>query len=175
MALQRGDYADGVLRVERQTTLVNGKPVTTATKTGNARKVVLPPSIAAEVDAHLARSRGFAKAPLFLRTDGEPITNHVLGQAWRRAARKVGLRQFHVHDVRHAGLTMAAQAGAKTRDLMDRAGHRTARASLIYQHAAEERNALIAAALDGPVTRINARTDGQLERPVLTERTHQAW
>lgn len=148
VALQRGDYADGVLRVERQTTLVNGKPVTTATKTGNARKVVLPPSIAAELDAHLAHSRGFAKAPLFLRTDGEPITNHALGQAWRRATRKVGLGQFHIHDVRHAGLTMAAQAGATTRELMDRAGHRTARASLIYQHAAEERNATIAAALD---------------------------
>ncbi|GAB3603244.1 tyrosine-type recombinase/integrase [Microbacterium aureliae] len=76
------------------------------------------------------------------------ITNHALGQAWRRAARKVGLGQFHVHDVRHAGLTMAAQAGATTRELMARAGHRTARASLIYQHAAEERNAVIAERID---------------------------
>lgn len=112
---------------------------------------MLPPSIAAEVDAHLSRSRGFAKSPLFLRTDGEPITNHALGQAWRRAARKVGLGQFHVHDVRHAGLTMAAQAGATTRELMARAGHRTARASLIYQHAAEERNATIAQRMDALV------------------------
>ncbi|WP_349236070.1 tyrosine-type recombinase/integrase [Agromyces sp. H66] len=96
----------------------------------------------------MSRSRGFAKSPLFLRTDGEPIINHALGQVWRRAARKVGLGQFHVHDVRHAGLTMAAQVGATTRELMPRAGHRTARASLIYQHAAEERNATIAAALD---------------------------
>lgn len=148
VALQRGDYADGVLKVERQTTLVNGKPITTPTKTGNARAVVLPPSIAAELDAHLAGSRGFARSPLFLRADGEPITNHALGQAWRRAARKVGLGQFHVHDVRHAGLTMAAQAGATTRELMARAGHRTARASLIYQHAAEERNAVIAERID---------------------------
>lgn len=62
--------------------------------------------------------------------------------------------QFHPHDVRHAGLTMAAQNGATTRDLMARAGHRTARASLIYQHTAEERNVAIAAGLDvlsGPV------------------------
>lgn len=155
VALQRGDYADGVLRVERQTTLVNGKPVTTRTKTGNARAVALPPSIAAEVETYLSASRGFAKAPMFLRSDGEPLTNHALGQAWRRAARRVGLGQFHVHDVRHAGLTMAAQGGATTRELMDRAGHRTARASLIYQHAAEERSATIAAALDllsgGPI------------------------
>ncbi|GAA3013642.1 site-specific integrase [Microbacterium aurantiacum] len=148
VALQRGDYADGVLKVERQTTLVDGKPITTKTKTGNARTVALPPTIAAKVEAHLGASRAFPRSPMFLRADGEPITNHALGQAWRRAARKVGLGQFHVHDVRHAGLTMAAQAGATTRELMARAGHRTARASLIYQHAAEERGITIAAALD---------------------------
>lgn len=148
VALQRGDYADGVLKVERQTTLVNGKPVTTKTKTGNVRRVKLPPRIAAEVEAHLAASKGFARAPMFLRADGEPITNHALGQAWRRAARRVGLGQFHPHDVRHAGLTMAAQNGATTRELMARAGHSTARAALIYQHAAEERDAALAEGLD---------------------------
>lgn len=34
---------------------------------------------------------------------------------------------------------------------MARAGHRTARAALIYQHAAEERNALLAMAMDAVV------------------------
>lgn len=53
-----------------------------------------------------------------------------------------------MHDVRHAGLTMAAQGGATTRELMARAGHSTPRAALIYQHAAEERNLTIAAKLD---------------------------
>lgn len=146
IALQRGDYADGLLQVERQTTLVNGKPVTSGTKTGNARTVPLPPSIAAEVEAHLSATTGFPKSPMFGGPDG--ITSHGLGQAWRKAARSVGLGQFHVHDVRHAGLTAAAQVGATTRELMARAGHRTARAALIYQHAAEERNATLAAALD---------------------------
>lgn len=148
VALQRGDYADGALRIERQTTLVNGKPVTTSTKTGKGRTVAIPPSIADELEAHLAASKGFPRSPMFLRSDGEPITNHALGQAWRRAARRVGLGQFHPHDVRHAGLTMAAQFGATTRELMARAGHSTARASLLYQHAAEERNVAIAAGLD---------------------------
>lgn len=148
VALQRGDYADGALRIERQTTLVNGKPVTTSTKTGKGRTVAIPPSIADELEAHLAASKGFARAPMFLCADGEPITNHALGQAWRRAARRVGLGQFHPHDVRHAGLTMAAQFGATTRELMARAGHSTARASLLYQYAAEERNVAIAATLD---------------------------
>ena len=155
IALQRGDYADGLLQVERQTTMVNGKPVTTGTKTGTARTIPLPPSIAAEVEAHLASTTGFPRSPMFAAADGVGISSNGLGQAWRRAARAVGLGQFHVHDVRHAGLTAAAQVGATRRELMARAGHRTARAALIYQHAAEERSATLAAALDvlsgGPI------------------------
>ncbi len=148
VALQRGDYADGVLRVERQTIRVRGEFITTPTKTGNARSVALPPRIAAEVEAHLAVTTGFGKSPMFPRADGAPITGNALGQAWRKAARSIGLGQFHVHDVRHAGLTMAAQFGATTRELMARAGHSTARAALIYQHAAEERGVAIAAGMD---------------------------
>lgn len=148
VALQRGDYAGGALRVERQTIRVRGEFITTATKTGAARSVALPPRIAAEVEAHLAATSGSAKLPLFPRADGGAITGNALGQAWRKAARGVGLGRFHVHDVRHAGLTMAAQGGATTRELMARAGHSTARAALIYQHAAEERNIAIAATLD---------------------------
>jgi hypothetical protein len=49
--------------------------------------------------------------------------------------------------LRHLGLTLAAVAGATTRELMQRAGHSTARAALIYQHAPEDRDSVIAAAL----------------------------
>ena len=148
VALQRGDYANGALRVERQHVYVRGEGSITPTKTGEARTVVLPPTIAAEVEAYLASTTGFPKSPLFPRRDGAPITGNALGHAWRKAARGVGLGVFHVHDLRHAGLTLAAQAGGTTRELMARAGHRTARAALIYQHAAEERNAVLAQAMD---------------------------
>ncbi|OIU87676.1 hypothetical protein BFN01_08355 [Microbacterium sp. AR7-10] len=158
-ALQRGDYVNGALRVERQRIYVRGQGTITPTKTGEARTVVLPPSIAAEVEAHLASTTGFPKSPMFPRRDGEGITGNALSHAWRKAARGIGLGQFHVHDLRHAGLTLAAQAGGTTRELMARAGHRTARAALIYQHAAEERNAVLAGAMDalvGSVIRTHA-------------------
>ncbi|MBS1673882.1 MAG: site-specific integrase [Actinobacteria bacterium] len=148
VALQRSDYAGGVLRVERQMIRVRGEFITTPTKTRMVRSVALPPSIVAELEAYLAASTSFPKSPMFPRADGQPITGNALGQAWRKAARMLGHGRFHVHDVRHAGLTMAAQGGATTRELMARAGHSTPRAALIYQHAAEERNLVIAATLD---------------------------
>lgn len=148
VGLQRRDYANGALRVERQIQRVRGEILTTSTKTEDTRTVVLPPSIAAEIEAYLARTTGFPRSPLFPRDDGQPITTNALGHAWRKSARALGLAQYRPYDTKHAGLTLAAQAGATTRELMARAGHRTERASLIYQHVAEERNEVLAAAID---------------------------
>lgn len=49
--------------------------------------MVLPPSIAAEVEAHLASATGFPKSPMFPRRDGDAITGNALSHAWRKAAR----------------------------------------------------------------------------------------
>lgn len=114
--------------------------------------MVLPPSVAGEVEAHLASTTGFPRSPMFQRPDGQGFTGNALGHAWRKAARGTGLGQFLVHDLRHAGLTLAAQAGGTTRELMARAGHRTSRAALIYQHVAEERNVVLASAMDSLAT-----------------------
>jgi hypothetical protein len=42
---------------------------------------------------------------------------------------------------------MAAATGASLRELMERMGHSTTRAALIYQHATRERDEAIAAAM----------------------------
>lgn len=148
LALQRRDYAGGVLLVERQIVRVGGEEIESGTKTGNVRRVDLPPSIAADLEVYLSTAPGFGKAPMFPGSDGERFTGGAIGQAWRKAARNAGLSEFRLHDLRHASLTLAAQAGATTRELMARAGHSTARAALLYQHAAEERSGAIAAGMD---------------------------
>lgn len=144
VALERGDYQGGMMRIERQASGAGVAP----TKTGESRVVALPPSVAALVEAHLAATTGFPRSPLFARADGQRFTGNQVQQAWATARRRAGHPTFHLHDVRHAGLTLAAQAGATTRELMARAGHRTARASLICQHAAEERNQVLADRMD---------------------------
>ncbi|OFE16126.1 hypothetical protein BA895_20665 [Humibacillus sp. DSM 29435] len=42
--------------------------------------------------------------------------------------------------MRHTGNHLVAQSGASTRELMQRMGHSTMRAALIYQHATEARS-----------------------------------
>jgi integrase len=51
----------------------------------------------------------------------------------------IGLQGVHLHDLRHAGNVLSAEAGANLRELMDRMGHSTTRAALIYQHGSDDR------------------------------------
>lgn len=64
---------------------------------------------------------------------------------------------LHFHDLRHTGNTMAAGQGASLRELMERLGHSSARAALIYQHATRERDEAIAAGM-GKMVRQARRT-----------------
>ncbi len=66
---------------------------------------------------------------------------------WKIARARVGLPDVHFHDLRHAGLTLSAQAGATLAEVMRRAGHSSSAAALRYQHAADQRDALIASRL----------------------------
>jgi integrase len=61
---------------------------------------------------------------------------------WPAAA--TGLPGLHLHDLRHTGNTLAAQAGVSLADLKARMGHDSVRAAMIYQHAAAEADQKIA-------------------------------
>lgn len=74
----------------------------------------------------------------------------------------IGMPGLHFHDLRHTGNTLAAQNGASLRDLMDRMGHDSVRAAMIYQHAASQAGREIAESLDA---KIRAVLDGHDETP----------
>ena len=64
-----------------------------------------------------------------------------------RAREAAGRPDLRWHDLRHTGATLAAAAGATLPELMARLGHRSMRAAMIYQHAAADRDKIIAEAL----------------------------
>jgi integrase len=63
------------------------------------------------------------------------------------AREKAGRKDLRFHDLRHTGAVLAAATGATLAELMGRLGHSTPAAALRYQHAAEGRDAIIAAKL----------------------------
>ncbi|MDQ2729473.1 MAG: tyrosine-type recombinase/integrase [Actinomycetota bacterium] len=67
---------------------------------------------------------------------------------WDKARKATGLDTIHLHDLRHAAGTLAAQTGATLRELQARLGHATPAAAQRYQHAATRRDTVIAVALE---------------------------
>jgi len=154
LALEVGDLhlepqrGTGVVRVARQQQDVDRVTVVTAPKVGSARTVHLPAQAVTALAEHLApRGPLLPSARVFTRTSGGVLHGYDVHRYWRRARLEVGLPKARVHDLRHAGLTLAAQSGATLAEVMRRAGHTTSRAALLYQHAAEDRDRDLAARL----------------------------
>jgi integrase len=105
--------------------------------------------INAELADHLKRlDPDNDQALVFTGPMGTPLRHSSFYRcAWLPAVAKVGLPGIHFHDLRHAGNTLTADAGASLRELMDRMGHSSTRAALIYQHPSDERQRKLADAV----------------------------
>lgn len=148
LALRRSDVLldKKQLRIERQAVEVDHEGARiTEPKAGSIRTISLPTPAVQALRAHLRTlAPGLPSAPLFTRPDGSELRAHHVHYAWKHARIAAELPNVHFHDLRHAGLTLSAQAGATLAEVMRRAGHSSAAAALRYQHAADERDAEIA-------------------------------
>ena len=137
-ALRHQELSDG--------TLILGPPKTDA----GVRTIVIPQVIIPDLEHHLA------SVPL----------GGTLYTAWRRATTGVGITGLRFHDLRHTGNTFAASTGASTKELMSRMGQSSSRAALLYQHATQDRDAVIANSLSSMITEHRFKSSrGGLRRP----------
>ncbi|UED85029.1 tyrosine-type recombinase/integrase [Streptomyces profundus] len=162
--LRRGDVdvEQGVVRVRRAAPeLTTGRRVVGDLKSrAGRREIVLPSFVHLDVRRHL---EWFAQKEddglLFVGERGAPFRRSTFGRRWRRARAGVGLPEsFRFYDLRHTGNTLAADTGAKLKDLMVRAGQSSTRAQLFYQHSTERHQRKIADGIDAEVRR---RSDGR--------------
>ncbi|MFG3010093.1 tyrosine-type recombinase/integrase [Streptomyces cinerochromogenes] len=134
--------------------LTNGRRVTGDPKSrAGKRTVYLPDFVLPELRRHL---QWFAEKELdgllFVGEKGAPFRRSTFGRKWRKARRKVGMPDtFRFYDLRHTGNTLAADTGAKLKDLMVRVGQSSERAQLIYQHSTAKHQRRLAQGIDAVV------------------------
>ncbi|MET0902284.1 MAG: site-specific integrase [Acidimicrobiales bacterium] len=147
------DLGSAALRIVEQTLVLrDGTHVTGPPKTdAGLRVIAIPESVVDELRKHLVTVPEDPDALVFGRPGGRPFRRATLYTAWHAATKRLGMKGFHIHDLRHTGNTLAAATGASTKELMARMGHSSARAALIYQHATRDRDVVIATALDGMI------------------------
>src|SRR4051794_19414195 len=96
---------------------------------------------------------------LFSTSSGGYLARSNWNSTFRRAANAIGLPAVRPHELRHTGATLAASTGATTKELMRRLGHSSPAAALLYQHAADDRDAEIARALDAMLDAVAPPTE----------------
>ena len=84
------------------------------------------------------------EALVFLGSKGGVLRRSNFQDHWRKAIAEAGMLDLHFHDLRHTGNMLAAETGANLRELMERMGHSSTRAALIYLHRKAGRDKAIA-------------------------------
>jgi integrase len=125
------------------------------------RDVAIPPHLMPAVKDHLhAHVKASRDALLFPAAHGGHLAPSSLHRVYEPAREAAGRPDLRFHDLRHTGAVLAAATGATLAELMARLGHSTVSAAMRYQHAAADRDKVIAAALSelaaGTVTPISA-------------------
>jgi integrase len=145
------DLDAGVIRVRRAVVRTGGGFVVTTPKSeAGVRDVAIPPHLLPALRAHLSSHVTGGKDALLFPAAGDPgrhLAPASLYRVFYPAREAAGRPDARWHDLRHTGAVLAAQTGATLAELMGRLGHSTPAAALRYQHAAQGRDAQIAAAL----------------------------
>jgi integrase len=151
---RRVDLAGARIHVVEQLAEVAGKFIVSPPKTAAGQRVVVLPAVAV---AALADHLDDYAAPgpdglVFPSGRGTYLQRSNFSRlVWRPAVQQLGLDGLRFHDLRHTAATLAAAAGATTKELMERMGHTSPAVALRYQHVMADRQGAIAAALDGLV------------------------
>lgn len=117
------------------------------------RSVSVPPHLTDAVKAHLKdHAQVGPKGLLFPARHGAQLAPSTLYKVYYPARAAAGRPDLRFHDLRHTGAVLAASTGATLAELMSRLGHSTPAAAMRYQHAAADRDRVIADALSALVT-----------------------
>ncbi len=143
------DAANGVVHVRRGVVRTErGRKVKGPKSEAGKRAVAIPPHLLPIVKAHLRDHAAMGRdGLLFPARNGDQLAPSTLYKIYYPAREKAGRSDLRFHDLRHTGAVLAAATGATLAELMARLGHSTPAAAMRYQHAAAERDRVIAAAL----------------------------
>jgi integrase len=152
-ALQRRDldlapgYASLSVR-ERVYPVKGVHDIDTPKSRAGVRTIAIPRMLADQLEGHMEQFTDEDQTSLvFTTTNGGNIRTTYF-QMLRRALNRIGRPDVRPHDLRHTGMTLAAEAGASLGELKHRLGQSTTQAAEIYLHATADHGRRIAERMD---------------------------
>lgn len=136
LARKHFDFENNLIHVERATQKLQGQAAYIgATKTESSlRTVALPRTTSQALAAHMAKfTDPDPESLIFTTGTGKIVTSAALCAWFIPAREKAGLPNLTWHNLRNTGATLAAATGAPIKAIMNRLGHSSTRAALLYQ------------------------------------------
>lgn len=130
------------------------------------RTVTLPGMLVPILQEHLDTYSDQAQSALVFTTSTGAIITNSYHRVMRQALNAIGRADMRVHDLRHTGMTLAAQAGASLAELKQRMGQGTTAAAELYLHTTADHGRRVAERMDAlasdgenviPIHRRNSR------------------
>jgi integrase len=168
------DLTAGFVTVRAAVTEIDSKlDVARPKSAAGVREVAIPEAIIPDLREHLRRwAEPGPNGRVFVGPKGATPRRSNFNRLWKEAAKKAGIDPevgLRFHDLRHTGNHLTSR-GASLRDVMNRMGHASTRAALIYQHADKDRERDIAAGLSQAITQaLAASSNGHVAGTEATE------
>jgi integrase len=129
---------------------------------GGARPVILSEAARKIVQQQL---QTHVEALVFPGPQGRPYSREQIGKVFRRAARAAGLKDFHFHDLRQQGATMALNRGFTAPIVMALGGWKTERMMRRYAAVTDQTPRAAAEAVSGSEPWQQARKSAYTQAP----------
>lgn len=162
------DFETGVVLIDRSLVPTASDGIIEGpTKTGRARKIMLPSETLVLLKRHRARQRERRLAAgeawtgtgdyAFTRANGEAMSPSVVSAWIQRFAQRHGLPPLHTHELRHTAASLLLEQGVDVAEVSHRLGHaKTATTLNVYAHALERADHNAADTLGGIMYRRRA-------------------
>ncbi len=151
--LHLDDEAGPTVTVARQWLMKATPPAYGEPKAGSARTVAIPASVVPALHAHLARFVAPEPEAVVFPSHvnpRKPVAQTTFDNQWR-AARDQVKPGLHFHSLRHVALTLYAEAGATSKELLRRGGHSSLEVAMRYQGATKRRDVVLTDRLDAAI------------------------
>jgi integrase len=120
-----------------------GKYKNTTTKTGKARTVILPPSIASMLKARRAITNPLPGDLVFPEPNGGSIDCAKFRQVWTKVLKSAGVPYRKPYSTRHTAISHALENGANPIDVAGQCGHDVATMFDRYSHVIQQKQVFV--------------------------------
>jgi integrase len=151
------------LRITESLADVNGRMIFGSTKTRQARTVVIPVAVQAELERHLESFTAPATDSLvFTSYRGDPIRlQNFRRRVWEPAVTRAGLPDgLRIHDMRHTAASILVNAGVPMKSVQEHLGHSSITVTMDrYSHLNDQSRRQVATVIDGLISSVPGADD----------------